>query len=206
MLYLRLEALMVDNTQPRNGETRTRAIPGSTEVTAIFFDFKTGERTNAGTDARVVLRIGDRVFPMPARRAGHDLFERGGVDVIGFPTGRSSAPDEPRLDLDALRRAAIVLAHDRSGKCPAWYVERLSILIKLALPQEPVLEFRHWNDVGWVDAEKPRGATVVLQEGECSHPIPRERCASCRSRWPDHPGLACKCTDCAASWPKLLPA
>ena len=28
---------------------RTRGIPGTTEISAIFFDFKTGEMTNAGT-------------------------------------------------------------------------------------------------------------------------------------------------------------
>jgi hypothetical protein len=197
---------MDDTIHAANGETRTRAIPGSTEVTAIFFDFKTGERTNAGTDARVAVRVGDRVFPMPGRRAGHDLFERGGVDVIGFPTGRLATPEGARLDLDALRSAPIVLSHDGSGKNPAWYVERLAILIKLALPQEPVLEFGHWNDVGWLDAEKPRGASVVLQEGECSHGVPRERCASCARRWPMHPGTACKCTECEASYPRLLHA
>jgi hypothetical protein len=197
---------MDDTIHAANGETRTRAIPGSTEVTAIFFDFKTGEMTNAGTDARVVVRVGDRVFPMPGHRAGHDLFERGGVDVIGFPTERLTPPAGARFDLDAVRKAPIVLSHDGSGKNPAWYVERLSILIKLALPQEPLLEYRHWNDVGWLDVTKPRGASVVLQEGQCSHPVPRERCASCARRWPDHPGKACKCTACQGSYPKLLHA
>lgn len=197
---------MGDTIHAANGETRTRAIPGSTEVTAIFFDFKTGEAINAGTDARVVVRVGDRVFPMPGHRAGHDLFERGGVDVIGFPTERPSTPEGSRLDLDALRVAPIVLFHDGSGRNPAWFVERLSILVKLALPQEPVLEFKHWTDVGWLDAEKPRGASVVLQEGECSHQAPRAQCACCRRRWPDHPGATCHCPECEASYPRLLHA
>jgi hypothetical protein len=146
------------------GETRTRAIPGATEVTAIFFDFKTGERTNAGTDSRVAVRIGERVYAMPGRRGGHDLFDRGGLDVVGFPLGRSATPPGPRVDLEALRRAPIVLSLDGSGRNPAWFVERLTVLIKLALPQEPVLEFKHWNDIGWLDGRKPRGASVVLQD------------------------------------------
>jgi hypothetical protein len=197
---------MEDTIHAANDETRTRAIPGETEVTAIFFDFKTGAQANAGTDARVIVRIGERFYPMPGRRAGHDLFERGGVDVIGFPTGRFCTPKAPRLDLDALRKAPIVLSHDGTGKCPAWYVERMSLLVRLALPQEPVLEFKHWRDVGWLDAEKSRHASVVLQEPGCAHPVPRERCASCSHRWPKHPGTACKCTDCAASYPRLLHA
>ena len=123
---------MEDTIHAANDETRTRAIPGETEVTAIFFDFKTGAQANAGTDARVIVRIGERFYPMPGRRAGHDLFERGGVDVIGFPTGRFCTPKAPRLDLDALRKAPIVLSHDGTGKCPAWYVERMSLLVRLA--------------------------------------------------------------------------
>jgi len=185
---------------------RTRAIPRSTEISAIFFDFKTGENTNAGTDARVEVRIGDRRYRMPGYRAGHDLFERGGIDVIGFPAGRFCTPPEPRLDLEQLRRAAIVLSHDGSGTRPAWYVERVSMLVKLALPQEPVLEFKHWNDVGWLDAAKPAGASVILQQYDCGHAAPQEGCACCSRSWPKHPGASCKCSDCAAAYPKLLHA
>jgi len=143
---------------------RTRAIPGATEVTALFFDFKTGERTNAGTDAHVEVRIGSRRYPMPARRGQHDLFERSGIDVIGFGAGRFRTPPEVPLTLQDLRDASILLSHDGSGERPAWFVERLSILVKLALPQEPVLEFKHWTDIGWLDANGPQGASVLLQE------------------------------------------
>jgi hypothetical protein len=141
--------------------TRTLAIPGSTEITGLFFDFKTGEQTNAGTDAHVTVRIGNRPYAMPARRVGHDLFERGGIDVVGLPVGRAASPKEPRFDLEQLRRAPIVLSHDGSGKSPAWFVERFSILIKLALPQEPVLEFKHWAHLGWLDARQP---SLALQK------------------------------------------
>lgn len=141
--------------------TRTKAIPGSTEITALFFDFKTGEQINAGTDARVTVKVGDRAYAMPRRRIGHDLFERGGIDVVGFPAGPCASPREPRLDLDRLRSSSIVLSQDSSGKRPAWCVERLTLLVKLALPQEPVLEFKHWTDLGWLDAAHP---SLALQE------------------------------------------
>ena len=185
---------------------RTRGIPGTTEISAIFFDFKTGEMTNAGTDARVEIRIGDRRYTMPRSRGGHDLFERGGIDVIGFPAGRFCTPPELRLELEQLRKAAIVLSHDGSGSSPNWYVERLSLLVKLALPQEPVLEFKHWTNLGWLGAEKTQGASVVLQEFECGHAEPHAGCACCKKSWPKHPGAACKCTECAGSYPRLLQA
>ncbi len=195
---------MEENIHSAIEGNRTRAIPGTTEVSAIFFDFKTGDQTNAGTDACVEVRIGDRPFVMPQRRGAHDLFERGGIDVIGFAAGRFATPREARLDLDQLRRAKIVLSHDGSGRTPAWYVERLSILVKLALPQEPVLEFKHWIDLGWLDAKKPGGAAVVLQEYDCGHDVPAKDCDCCARAWPKHPGSACKCTACVGSYPKLL--
>jgi len=188
------------------GETGTKAISGTTEVTAVFFDFKTGGGANAGTDARVAVRIGERLFQIPGRRGGHDLFEPGGVDVIGFPVGRLGTPPGPRLDLDALRRAPIVLSRDGSGSRPAWRVERMSLLVRLALPQEPVLEYKRWTDPGWLETEKSPRASVVLQEAACAHPVPRERCASCKLRWPQHPGTACHCPSCASSYPRLLHA
>jgi hypothetical protein len=141
--------------------TRTRALPGSTEITALFFDFKTGEQTNAGTDGHVIVKIGERAYAMPGRRAGHDLFERGGIDVVGLAAGRAASPKAPRFDLDQLRHASIVLSQDGSGKRPAWCVDQFSILIKLALPQEPVLEFKHWADLGWLNARRP---CLQLQE------------------------------------------
>jgi hypothetical protein len=186
--------------------TRTRAIPGSTEISAIFFDFKTGEKTNAGTDARVEVRIGERRYPMPRRRGLHDLFERGGIDVIGFPAGRFCTPPEPRLTMQQLRNAPIVLAHDGSGARPAWLVERLSILVKLALPQEPVLEFKHWTDIGWLDAKGPQGTWAVLQPYDCGHAVPAAGCLCCQHVWPAHPGSGCKCSECSVAFPRLLHA
>ena len=197
---------MDETLHPAFEGNRTRAIPGSTEISAIFFDFKTGERTNSGTDARVEVRIGERRYAMPGRRGGHDLFDRGGIDVVGFTAGRFCTPPEPRLDLQQLRNAPIILSHDDSGRSPAWYVERLSILVKLALPQEPVLEFKHWTDIGWLDAHKPQGTSVVLQQYDCGHAVPGKGCPCCQRVWPAHPGSSCKCSDCAAAYPRLLRA
>ena len=88
------------------------------------------------------------------------------------------------MDLDALRRASIVLSHDGSGKSPAWYVERLSLLVRLALPEDAILEYKQWTDLGWLDPAGPRGASVLLQHAAPSllrHPRPEEDAAARQS-------------------------
>ncbi|TVU13669.1 hypothetical protein EJB05_37089, partial [Eragrostis curvula] len=87
---------------------------------------QTGDRTNAGTDARVSLQVssannGSQLFVPNLESWGemyadHDYFEKGNLDRFG-----GNGPCMPYQPLD------MVITSDGSGNKPSWYVDYVQV-------------------------------------------------------------------------------
>lgn len=189
-------------------ESETARSDGSALVTQLLFQFRTGTVRNAGTDAKVSLRIGDHRLHGPAIPGDESEGEnaRGGIYTCVIPI------HDLRMTLDQLRAAEICLAHDDTGKDPGWYIDSALIQVGLNRPTAHPdtirwLTYKRWQGVGCLAADE-RGIEVRLQKRAfvtsivCAHRSPEPGCQACRRKWPYHPGRRCRCTSCGE---RLLP-
>jgi hypothetical protein len=148
------------NYRPAVESEQTRNITDpAVAVTGVLVEFKTGDKLGAGTDADVFLRIGDVTFPMPEEH-GKNPFERRALDRFGFGL-------DPAMSLAELRRSEIEVYHNSSGSNPGWLIERIRIALQLTGQGDQPLEYKVWNDVGWLAVDEPPNSTqVLLQQRE----------------------------------------
>jgi len=146
------------NYRPALESEQTSGITdASVDVTAVFVEFRTGDKRAAGTDAAVFLRIGQQTFPMPEEH-GKNPFERGATDRFAFAL-------DPPIKLGALRRTEIEVYHDSGGRNPGWFVAGVRLWVRLSGQGEQPILYKEWNDVGWLAVdEAPHSTQVLLQQ------------------------------------------
>jgi len=105
-------------------EQTSQITDASVEVTAVFVEFRTGDKRAAGTDAAVFLRLGQQTFPMPEEH-GKNPFERGATDRFAFAL-------DPPITLGALRQTEIEVYHDSGGRNPGWLVAGVRLWVRLS--------------------------------------------------------------------------
>jgi hypothetical protein len=141
-------------------ERWTHGIGRQESETLVIVQFRvdvvTGSIDNAGTDADVYLTIAGESRQLDSPE---DDFERGKPGTYYL--------EYPRMTMETLRNAQIILGHDNSGNKPGWYVAYFDLKVRYQ-NQSSFAKYKAWGSIGWLATDEPDNdwqTQVILQDG-----------------------------------------